>query len=229
MRHGVPDRVGDRAGELEIDVAGERLVLLPERAVLWPAEATLLVADAHLGKAATFRAAGVAVPGGTTADALRLLDRLIARTGAGRVVFLGDLFHAREGRTPAMRSALSDWRTRHAEMDVVLVRGNHDRRAGDPDPSTGISCVDAPLVVEPFALRHHPDPTPGAYTLAGHIHPAVRLYGPARQAGRLPCFWFTPDVGILPAFGPFTGAAEVRPRPDDRVFVVAGDEVLPVS
>lgn len=218
-----------RSGALRVEIAGERLVLLPDRAVLWEAASTLLVADAHLGKAAAFRAAGLAVPGGTTADALRRLDSLMDRSAAERVVFLGDLFHAREGNTAAMRAALARWRARHAQAEVVLVRGNHDRRAGDPDPAIGITCVDPPLVVPPFALRHHPHPTEGAYTLGGHVHPAVRLAGRGRQAGRLPCFWFGRAAGVLPAFGSFTGAADVRPAPGDRVYVVAGEEVVGVA
>ncbi len=50
-----------------------------------------------------------------------------------------------------------------------------------------------------------------------------------RQRLKLPGFWFGPRVGVLPAFGEFTGGAVVTPRPGDRVFVVAGDQVVPVS
>ena len=64
--------------------------------------------------------------------------------------------------------------------------------------------------------------------LAGHIHPAISLAGPGRQRERLPCFLFGERIGLLPAFGDFTGGATVRPRPGDRVFGVAGDEVVPI-
>lgn len=221
--------VSGDAGDLDVEITGERLILLPERAAFWVGASTLLVADAHLGKAATFRAAGIAVPGGTTAEALTRIDRLVRRTGADRLVFLGDLFHAREGNTAASRDALVGWRRSHPRLDVVLVRGNHDRRAGDPDPCLGITCVDPPLHAGPFALRHHPDATVGAYTLAGHVHPAVRLAGRARQRRRLPCFWVGPEVAVLPSFGDFTGAADIQPGPRDRIFVVAEAEVLPVA
>lgn len=223
------DGAMEGAGDLHATAARERLVLMPERAAFWPAASTLLVADAHLGKAATFRAAGLAVPGGTTAEALGRLARLLRRTGARRLLFLGDLFHAREGDTLANRAALRDWRAAHADVAVVLVRGNHDRRAGDPHPSIGIDCVDPPLLNAPFAMRHHPDPTPGAYTLAGHLHPAVRLAGRARQRRRLPCFWFGERVAVLPSFGDFTGAADVNPAAGDRVYVIAETHVLPVE
>lgn len=224
-----PERHGLAAGDLAVDVAGERLVLMPERAAFWPSASTLLIADAHLGKAATFRAAGIAVPGGTTAEALARIDLLLRRTAARRLVFLGDLLHAREGNAPSTRDALDRWRRRHEDLEVILVRGNHDRRAGDPDPCLGIRCVDPPLHDPPFALRHHPDPAPASYTLAGHLHPAVRLAGRGRQRGRLPCFWVGTRVAVLPSFGDFTGAADVESGPGDRVFVIAEDQVIRVA
>jgi len=46
---------------------------------------------------------------------------------------------------------------------------------------------------------------------------------------RLPCFWFGDAVGVLPAFGAFTGSAEVRPKRGDQVFVIAEEEVLKVA
>ena len=82
------------------DIAGEQLVLLPERAAYWRRVQTLLVADPHFGKAAAFRAAGVPVPRGTTTGSLARLDAALARTGATRIVFLGDFLHARVGREP---------------------------------------------------------------------------------------------------------------------------------
>jgi uncharacterized protein len=220
--------VRDGGPGLVARVAGEALRLLPAPAAYLEAAATLLVADPHFGKAATFRAAGLAVPGGTTAGALARLDAALATTGARRLVFLGDFFHARSGRVPATLAALAAWRARHPGLEVALVRGNHDRHAGDPPPGLGIRCVDAPLLEPPFALCHHPDPVAGAYVLAGHLHPAAVLRGAGRQRERLPCFWLADRVGVLPAFGEFTGTAEVRPAPGDRVFVVADGEVLAV-
>jgi uncharacterized protein len=55
------------------------------------------------------------------------------------------------------------------------------------------------------------------------------LRGTGRQRQRLPCFWLRERTGVLPAFGEFTGAAEIRPGGDDRVFVVAEDEVVRVA
>ena len=46
---------------------------------------------------------------------------------------------------------------------------------------------------------------------------------------RLPCFWFGSRYGVLPAFGAFTGTADVLPRRGDQVFVIAEKEVLKVA
>jgi DNA ligase-associated metallophosphoesterase len=142
------------------------------------------------------------------------------------VVFLGDYLHALEGRAPATLAALAEWRRKRPSLELVLVRGNHDRRAGDPPEGLGVGCVDAPLHDPPFVLAHYPDPSPAGYVLAGHLHPAVRLVGRGRQRERLACFWIRTHVAVFPSFGDFTGAADVQPEPDDRVFVVAEDRVI---
>lgn len=212
--------------DVTLDIAGATAVLMGEHAVYLPEMRTLLVADAHFGKAATFRAGGIFVPRGTTSSTLSRLDTVVARTDATRLVFLGDLLHAREGRSPETLRLVGAWRESHADVDVVLVRGNHDRAAGDPPESLGIRCVDAPILEGPFAFTHHPSTIAERYVLAGHIHPAARLRGPGRQSERLPCFWVRAGVMVLPAFGDFTGLGDIEPVEGDRVFVVAEGAVV---
>ncbi|MBG6080983.1 DNA ligase-associated metallophosphoesterase [Rubrivivax gelatinosus] len=213
---------------VQIEVAGQALVLLPERAAFLPAENALLVADAHLGKAQSFRSLGVPVPAGTTSQTLEALDAALARTGAGQVIFLGDLIHSSRSRTPGTAQAVARWRARHPGLALTLVRGNHDRHAGDPPPDWGIDCVDGPLRFGALALAHEPEPIAGAYVIGGHLHPAASLGGPAHDRLRLPCFHFGHEVGVLPAFGAFTGCATVERRPGDRTWVVVDDSLRPL-
>ncbi|MCU0921946.1 MAG: ligase-associated DNA damage response endonuclease PdeM [Burkholderiaceae bacterium] len=213
---------------VEIDVAGVRLGLLPQRAALLVEQRCLLVADAHIGKAVSFRRLGVPVPSGTTAQTLQRLSEAIELSGARRVVFLGDLLHSAHAHAPATLQALAQWRSRHAAVELLLVRGNHDDHAGDPPTGLGVQAVDEPLSLGGLALCHHPQARPGAYVLAGHLHPCVVLGGRAHQRLRLPCFHFGEKVGVLPAFGAFTGMHALRPRPGERVFVVADDAVSPL-
>lgn len=207
---------------VDVVAGGEELRLLPDKAVWWPAERTLLVADLHIGKAAAFRAHGVPVPRGTTSATLAALDALLARWPAARCVLcLGDFLHAPEAHAPATLAALARWRARHAVLELNLVRGNHDDRAGDPPAALAIEVVDEPLRLRGLALCHHPRAVAGAYVLAGHLHPCVSLGGSANDRLRLPCFHFGPEVGVLPAFGDFTGMRAIRRVPGDRVYVVA--------
>lgn len=218
----------NRGAEVEIELRGERVVLLPERAAYWERARTLLVADTHFGKDATFRALGVAVPG-TTAGTLARIGDALDRTGATRLVFLGDLLHAREGRTEATFRALAEWKAARPTLDWTLVRGNHDRRAGDPPADLGIGCRDEPAAEPPFVLAHAPKPSPEGYVLAGHVHPAVDVAGPGRARERLPCFWVSSAVMVLPALGEFTGVGQISPVPDDAVYAIAGSEVIRIS
>jgi DNA ligase-associated metallophosphoesterase len=209
-----------------VEIAGETLELCAERAAYWPRRRMLLVADPHFGKAASFRALGVHVPRGTTEGALARMDALVTRLEPERIEFLGDFLHAREGRDAETFRLLAEWRGAHGRIAMRLVRGNHDRRAGDPPSTVGIECVDGPVLEPPFALAHHPTPVAGAYVLAGHVHPCAVLLGRGRQRERLPCFWLGEHTGVLPAFGDFTGCAEATPAEGDVVWVVADDEVV---
>ncbi len=214
---------------LEIRVAGAALCLFAERAAYLPGERTLLVADAHIGKASSFRRLGVPVPEATTGAALARLSALLAATGAANIVFLGDLLHSARSRAPAVWEAVAQWRAQHAGVALTLVRGNHDRHAGDPPPEWGVQVVEGPLTLGPFALAHEPEPVAGTYVLAGHVHPAVVLDGRARDRLRLPCFHFGPAAGVLPAFGEFTGMHVLPRGPEDRVYAIAGDTVRPLN
>jgi len=210
-----------------VDVGGATLQLLPQKAVWWPAQRTLLVADAHIGKAVSFRRLGVPVPRGTTGASLHLLAELIDRHGAARVVFLGDLLHSARAHAAGTMQAFARWREQHAKLDLVLVRGNHDDRAGDPPASLGVDCVDEPYAppgTSGLVLCHFPTARPGGYVLAGHAHPCVHV-GRGIDRLRLACFHFGSAVGVLPAFGAFTGMHPMERAPGDRVFVVADNAV----
>lgn len=219
--------------------------LLPQRAVWWPAAGAVFVADVHFGKAATFRRAGQPVPRGTTADNLARLDDVLAATGARHLVFLGDFLHAASGADAALWQQLAPWRARHAAVQMTLVRGNHDAHAGDPPAFLGLAPADEPWQITqgaPLLACHHPQWHASCTVLAGHLHPTLRLRGPARDSLQLPCFVWQQRHGkgsgprsaagllVLPAFGAFTGTATWAGDHGATVqrFAIAGPRVVPV-
>ena len=212
---------------LDIELAGQRLVMLPQRALFWPARQLLVIADIHFGKAASFRAGGIPVPRGTTTENLDALDALIDACQATGLLFLGDFLHARHAHAAATIAALTHWRERRSGLRLTLVRGNHDRHAGDPPAHLRIEVVDEPWKIGPLLFAHHPQAHPDGYVLAGHVHPVYRL-STRGDALRLPCFVFGKESGMLPSFGSFTGGHPVAPQPGDRVFVTTDDSVMEV-
>lgn len=154
---------------------------------------------------------------------------MLEATRAGRLVILGDFIHAARGRSAGLLRTLLEWRERHPRVEVLLVRGNHDRSAGDPPPELRIEAVDE-WVERGILFRHEPQGGPGGSLplLAGHLHPGVRLRDRNGGRLRLPCFWLAPEQGVLPAFGEFTGTSVVEPGPGDRIFVVGPGAVVEV-
>ena len=213
---------------LPIDLAGETVLLLPQKAVYWPRERTLVIADIHFGKAASFRALGVPVPRGTTSENLAALDALLALHATDRIVFLGDFLHAKAAHASATVQAMLAWRARHPHLVLTLVRGNHDRHAGDPSVLLRIDMVDEPYEAGPFAFCHHPELAAAGYVLAGHVHPVYRLAG-RRDALRLPCFVVGPGRAILPSFGAFTGGHVIERGAGERVYLAADETIFPVE
>jgi len=212
-----------------IRLAGEELWLLPEKALYWPAQQALLIADVHFGKAAAYRKLGQPVPQGTTSRNIAVLDELLAALPCRQLIFLGDFLHGPGSHASATLNVLAEWRARHSELPMTLIRGNHDKRAGDPPLSLNIRVVPEPLLLGPFALQHEPDPHPERHVLAGHVHPVYRLNGRGRQSLRLPCFRMGHEISLLPAFGAFTGGYQVEREENCRIFVIGDNEILPVS
>jgi uncharacterized protein len=215
--------------EFSLSVAGATLLLLADKAVYWPQQKALLVADAHFGKAAAYRALGQPVPRGTTAANLQRLDTMLADYDCRQVIFLGDFLHAPKSHSPATLAALQRWRQSHGNLQCILIRGNHDARAGDPPDYLDMEIVDEPYVIDGLALRHTPAPHDIYHVIAGHVHPVFNLNGRGRQRLRLPCFHHTRGMTLLPSFGDFTGGYAVSDTAGEHVVETAGERQIFVT
>jgi len=177
---------------VDIAIAGEDVTLFADRALFWPRESALLIADLHLGKADTFRAAGIALPSGGTRHDLDRLSALIERTRAKRLIVLGDMLHA-SAKTQRWRETWDAWRAHHTALRIDVIAGNHDRALA----SAGLDIEHHAhtLAIAPFLLRHAPTETSDVHVICGHVHPVVRL---PRIAGRWPAFVLGERQTMLP-------------------------------
>lgn len=223
--------VGEGASRCRVD-------LLPGRAAMLPESRTLLVADLHLGKAATFRKAGLPVPEGSAQRDLARLRGLAEATDARRLVILGDLFHAASGCTTTVLEEFRMFREGIVAVEAVLVLGNHDRRVKLP-ASLGLDLVVPELVEGQLRFIHdpgdagapneQPESLDRRVTFCGHLHPRLAIRSPS--GGRLTerCFVEHGGCVVLPAFGSFTGTHAVEPAAGMRLFAAGLDAVVDVT
>lgn len=191
--------------------------LLPEGAAFAKDCGTLVVADVHLGKSATFRARGLAVPEGDTVRDFARLLALVRKYKAQRLLIAGDFFHAPSGVTPELVDALAKF-VHELAVPLMLVTGNHDRKL----KRLPLDIRQAPFIVLAGGVRviHDPaDAIPSQLNLAGHWHPVVRIQEGRKRSLRIPCFVHREQIVVLPAFGSFTGGKVIAVESDDRIFV----------
>ena len=183
------------------------IVLLPGRAALLPATQTLVCADVHLGKAATFRRAGLPVPEGSAQQDLKRLIGLIERYEARRLIIAGDLFHARAGCTPRVLREFTDFREqirRRTDPEVILILGNHERSLGRQfsPRELGIDrCVEE-LIEPPFRFVHEPASTLGRSD-SGHSF--------SKNFGKAPATATADSTDLTTTSGLFTIAGHLHP------------------
>ena len=211
-----------------IELGGTRLQLLAGRAAFWPERSALLVSDVHFGKAAALRSAGRPVPPGTTAADLERLDQLLENTSAERLWITGDFLHSPSSRHRPTLERLGAWFAGKSRLQRLLVRGNHDERAGDPPAEWGFEVVDEPHDVGPWYLCHYPRTELDKPSIAGHLHPGVAIADASGEKLKRPAFLVRRRGLVLPSFGALTGSHVYRGEPGERVFAIGESTLLEV-
>jgi DNA ligase-associated metallophosphoesterase len=209
------------------EFAGVSLGLLHERALWIESLGALLIADLHFGKAAHFRKSGLPIPELVHDYDLIRLKRLHAEFRPAHTYFMGDLFHSHLNH---QWTYLNEFL---AEIDCTqfhLIKGNHDVLGAEAYRQSILKIHEEPFLLDRFILSHEPMKTvpAGLLNICGHIHPGVRLAGRAKQAVTLSCFFQSESRLLLPAFGNFTGLATIRPKSQDRVWVIVNEKIIPV-
>ncbi|NOT76747.1 MAG: ligase-associated DNA damage response endonuclease PdeM [Cyclobacteriaceae bacterium] len=203
--------------------------LLPEKAIFLPEEKVLIVADLHFGKINHFRQAGLPVPKSANHKNAENLIDLVNLWKPLRTVFLGDLFHSHYNEEWEVVGQI----IRHFPgCSFELIIGNHDIMSEQQYIRNGIKVIDQD-VIGCWILTHEPmdrlEIPDGKINMAGHIHPGAFMQGKGRQSVTLPCFWFSKNQIILPAFGSFTGLYPISPAEDDNVFIIIENKIMEVT
>ncbi len=196
---------------------------------LWlPELRTAIVADLHLGYSWAQRRRGELGPliDGTAVERLRwALEDLLPE----RVVLLGDVYHAPRPSPEERRmveEALSMIR-----CELVLVRGNHDRKMERDFHKGVVAEWRASGVV---AVHGDTIPQTSSHLIVGHFHPTVKIRDAAGVSRRFPAFVLGTRVTLLPAVSEFSVGMAWREVPLDtgrspRVFALTRTRVAQIA
>lgn len=209
---------------MQIEVAGTSLLLLPQKAMFLQEHAILIIADLHLGKAQHFRKSGIFMPAGSATKDYLTLNTLIEQYMPQQVWFLGDLFHSvHNSEWLQFEAFIRAW----PQISFTLIKGNHDIIKDEYYDKLGIAVVPQMLTFDRLLFSHEPMPEvpSGIVNIAGHIHPGCLIKGKGRQSYRLPCFHFSGQNFLLPAFGYLTGLSIMEDK-NAAVFAVLEEEVV---
>lgn len=218
-------------GAEEKNIIGQSAYLLDclfyfmaEGAAYWPDHKALILADLHLGKVTHFRKAGIAVPLAAKDQNWRKLNDCIESCMPEQIIFLGDLFHSKYNREWEEMLTLME---NYSSLKFRLVKGNHDILDDKIYSDSPMEILDS-LVMDPFIMTHHPMETieEGYFNLCGHVHPAVRLMGQAKQSVKLSCFYITEQQMIFPAFGAFTGNKTLDIEEASNIYAIVEQDII---
>ena len=110
---------------MKIEIRGEELILDKERAIYLPNEQLLAISDLHLGKAAHFRKAGLAIPNAVSKNDLLRLEHLLLKYQPKKLLINGDMFHSDYNKEI---DEFAKWKENFNEVKFILVKGNHDKQ-----------------------------------------------------------------------------------------------------
>ncbi|MDX2196838.1 MAG: ligase-associated DNA damage response endonuclease PdeM [Cytophagales bacterium] len=208
---------------IQKDIKGRSFCFLSSKAVYWSQLKTLIVADTHFGKVNHFRKFGINAPIEAIRNDLSTIKSMILQFDVHQIIIIGDMFHS-------MYNAEMDywlrWRNMFSGLEFVLVKGNHDILSQAIYNQLHITIKPHMLVIQDFCFVHDitalSQVEPHMYYFSGHVHPALTIYGKAKQNLTLPCYFFDRNICILPAFGSFTGTKIISPEPGNQ-FIIIGE------
>lgn len=215
---------------MELNLAGEKLLLSEDKIIYWSKQQTAFIADFHLGKTTHFRKSGIAVPMAIIKTEIDRIKNVILKFRPKRIFFLGDLFHSDLNHE---WNVFNNFLQQHPTIEFILIKGNHDILKDVVYKLSHLKMEKEPFNLPPFVLSHHPVKkeklNQEELNLCGHIHPGISIKGKGRTYLTLPCFYLEGSQMILPAFGRFTGLAKIKPAIGSKTFVVLNESVKKIG
>ena len=203
-------------------------LLHSSRVVYWEQESILILSDMHFGKITHFRKNGIAVPTDIMKEDIQRLFDVIQFFKPKKVIIVGDLFHSIANNEHEL---FKRWRNDFLHIEFILVKGNHDIIVEDWYIKANITLVATCLQIQNFFFVHQQEDFKNVveenhFLFCGHVHPAIVLKGMGRQSLKLPCYYFSNNKLLLPAFGKFTGNFIVEPKKQDTVYAIVNKDVI---
>jgi uncharacterized protein len=208
----------------------ETFWLSAESCMFWEEEQTLILSDLHFGKSGHFRKEGIGIPQTVFKEDLQRLFAQIQFFKPSQLIIVGDFFHSKMNNEVLM---FEKWRRDVSTLPMLLVKGNHDILIDSWYHENNIKVLQEELKLKQFVFVHEQiksTKSPSTnYTFSGHVHPGISISGLGKQSLRFPCFYFSDQFAILPAFGRFTGLHSIKPKKKDKVFAIVNKKIIELN
>lgn len=200
--------------------------LTSERCMYWETAKALIISDLHFGKTGHFRKSGIPVPQAVYREDLQRLVTQVQYFQPRQLIVVGDLFHSNLNKE---LNLFKRWRSDFSELAIKLVKGNHDILHNDWYREVGLDVYNHDLTIADFTFIHDLADNFSErenYFFSGHLHPGISIKGAGKQTLHFPCFYFTENYCILPAFSRFTGTCKVNPKKNENVYAIVETNVV---
>ena len=202
--------------------------LSSERCIFWEEKKALIIADLHLGKTGHFRKAGIAVPQAVFKEDLHRLFALIQHYRPEQLIVVGDMFHSKANKEIDF---FFRWRADLSYLQIHLIKGNHDILQEDWYEKACIKITTQQSVIDKFCFVHDineikPEELQESYFFSGHIHPGINVKSRSRQSLSFPCYYFSQQYAVLPAFSKFTGFVTIKPKRSDTIYAIVNQSLV---
>jgi uncharacterized protein len=207
-------------------IFNQTFIISSFRTIFWEQQKALIISDLHLGKSGHFRKAGIAIPQTVLQEDLFRLLAQIQFYKPTQLIIVGDLFHSHANKE---HNLFLKWRNDIPNIEMQLVMGNHDILHNDFYKKANIILHKNILEIDDFIFAHDINDIKqedGKYYFSGHIHPSIQMQGMGRQSVKLPCFYFSKNYAVLPAFGKFTGTYPIKKQKEDIVFALVENNII---